>query len=760
MGKIRVYELAKELQLDNKELLKKIEEMGIEVKSHMSVVDEESAKAITASVKEPPSPRAKSGKKAKKPAAAAGKKTPAGKAAARKEPAKKETAKKATPKKETTEKPAGKKAKTKPAAAKAEPAKRTKKASETRAPRTGGKPEKKPAEAKREKAPKKPGGEPAEKTVKEPVKEPEAAPESTPPVPVVQLSEGISARELAERLGVKVNDIIKKFFQKGKMVVVNQFLDFETVKSLAEEMGYVIQEVSVEEEGQPEQSGEDLVPRAPVVTIMGHVDHGKTSLLDAIRKSSLADREKGGITQHIGAYHVELPTGTVVFLDTPGHEAFTAMRARGAEVTDIVVLVVAADDGVMPQTREAVDHAKAAKVPIIVAVNKIDKPEAKPDTVKTQLAEFELVPEDWGGQTIFCDVSAKQRIGLDHLLEMILLQAEIMELKANPNKSCRGTVVESKLDRGRGPVATVLVQDGTLRIGDYFVTGTNYGKVRAIINEQGGTLPEAPPSTPVEVLGLSGVPSPGDGFQVVPDERKARQIASLRQQKAASSVQARPIRMSLQDLFSKIEQGKVKELLLIVKGDVQGSVEALSEALQKLTTETVKVRVIHRGVGTINEGDILLASASSAFVIGFNVRPELKVSDLAAREGVDMRFYNVIYKATEDIKKAMLGLLEPTYREEFQGRAEVRETFSVPRIGIIAGCGVLNGKITRNAEARIIRDGIVVYEGRISSLRRFKDDVKEVASGYECGIGLENYNDIKKSDVIETYMQVEVAPTL
>jgi translation initiation factor IF-2 len=544
------------------------------------------------------------------------------------------------------------------------------------------------------------------------------------------------------------------------MVVVNQFLDFETAKSMAEEFGCTIQSVSLEEEGQAEAVKEDLFPRAPVVTIMGHVDHGKTSLLDAVRESSITDREQGGITQHIGAYHVELPSGTIVFLDTPGHEAFTAMRARGAEVTDIVILVVAADDGVMPQTREAVDHAKAANVPIIVAVNKIDKPDSKPENVKTQLSELDLIPEDWGGQTIYCDVSAKQKIGLDNLLEMILLQAEVMELKANPNKPCRGTVIESKLDRGRGPVATVLVQDGSLKVGDYFVTGTNYGKARAIISESGAGLSEAPPSTPVEVLGLSGVPSPGDSFQVVPDERKARQIVSLREEKTGQPIYRRPTKVNLQDLFSRISQGKTKELSLIVKGDVQGSVEAISEALEKLTTDTVKVKVIHRGVGTINEGDILLASAAGAVVIGFSVRPEPKVSELATREGVDMRFYSIIYKATEDIKKAMLGLLDPTYREESQGRAEVRETFSVPRIGIIAGCGVLDGKIVRNAEARIVRDGVVVYEGRISSLRRFKDDAKEVTSGYECGIGVENFNDIKKGDIIETFTQVEVAPVL
>jgi translation initiation factor IF-2 len=457
---------------------------------------------------------------------------------------------------------------------------------------------------------------------------------------------------------------------------------------------------------------------------------------------------------------VEHPKGTIVFLDTPGHEAFTAMRSRGAKVTDIVVLVVAADDGVMPQTIEAIDHAKAADVPIIVAVNKIDKPNAKPDTVKTQLSEHDLVPEDWGGQTIFVEVSAKQKIGLESLLEMILLQAEVMELKANPDKPCRGTVVESKLDRGRGPVATVLVQDGTLRTGDYFVTGTNFGRVRAILNEKGAALADAPPITPVEILGLSGVPGPGDSFQVVPDERKARQVAALRLQQSGPVASNKPTRLSLKDLFSKISKGEAKELPLVVKGDVQGSVEALSASLIKLSTEKVKVAVIHRGVGTINEGDILLASASSAVIIGFNVRPEPKVSEMALREGLDMRFYNIIYKATEDIQNAMLGLLDPTYREEAQGRAEVRDTFSVPRIGIIAGCGVLSGKMVRNAEVRVIRDGVVVYEGRISSLRRFKDDVKEVSSGYECGVGVSNFNDIKKGDIIESFVQVEEKPTL
>jgi translation initiation factor IF-2 len=544
------------------------------------------------------------------------------------------------------------------------------------------------------------------------------------------------------------------------MYTVNQFLDFDSASAVAKEFGVVVQKVSLEEEGLPtEAGGGQLVPRAPVVTIMGHVDHGKTSLLDAIRKTSVTEQEKGGITQHIGAYHVVHPKGSIVFLDTPGHEAFTAMRARGAQVTDIVVLVVAADDGVMPQTVEALDHAKAAGVPIIVAVNKIDKPGANPQQVLTQLADRGLIPEAWGGQTIYVEVSAKKRIGLEDLLEMILLQAEVLELKANPDKPCRGTIVESKLDRGRGPVATVLVQDGTLHVGDYFVTGVQSGKVRAIYNEAGESIREAPPSTPVEVLGLSGVPGPGEPFQVVSDERKARQIVAMREQKSRVEVVSRP-RVSLQDFFAKVKEGETKELPIVVKGDVQGSVEALTEALEKLSGTQVKVRVIHKGVGTINEGDILLAAASNAVVIGFNVRPEPKVAALAAREQVDMRFYGIIYQVTEDIKKAMTGLLAPTFKEEVQGRAEVRETFQVPKIGTVAGCGVLDGKITRSSEARIIRDGIVVFTGKIGSLRRFKDDAREVAAGYECGISVDNYNDLKKGDIIEAFTQVQVAATL
>jgi len=784
MSKIRVYQLAKELGVENKELLDIIRRLGFEVKNHMSGLDEETATAVVSSVKSPP-PAAKTPKKKKKPEPKKAAKSPAKEAkVAAKDRKKKDAApvsEKEPKKRKTAPAPAKKKAPVKKEAASAPAGKEEPKKKTAPAPVKKKAPEKKkaaPAPSRKEEPKKKAAAAPARKKAPEkkkaaPPKDeaPLATPQvSAPPVEsaevpkapprVVNLSEGITAKDLSERLGVKVNDIIKRFMQKGKMVVVNQFLDYETAKWVAEDFGYECRSVSLEVEGRAEDKGDALDPRAPVVTIMGHVDHGKTSLLDAIRESSVTEKEKGGITQHIGAYHVDHPKGTIVFLDTPGHEAFTAMRARGAEITDIVILVVAADDGVMPQTVEAIDHAKAAEVPIIVAVNKIDKPDARPETVRNQLAEHELVPEDWGGQTIFVEVSAKVGTGLENLMEMVLLQAEIMELKANAKKPCRGAVIESKLHRGRGPVATVLVQDGTLRVGDHFVTGTSYGKVRAILSESGQTLKEAPPSTPVEVLGLSGVPAPGDSFMVVPDERKARQVAALRQQKATATVSFRPPKVSLKDLFSKISQGDVKELDLVVKGDVQGSVEALSDAFAKLSTDVVKVKVIHRGVGTINEGDILLASASSAVIIGFNVRPEPKVSELASREGVDMRFYSIIYKATEDIKKAMVGLLEPTYREEFQGRAEVRDTFSVPRVGIIAGCGVLDGKIIRSAGIRVLRDGIVVYEGKIGSLRRFKDDVKEVASGYECGIGVENFNDIKKGDILETFVQIEVQPTL
>jgi translation initiation factor IF-2 len=549
----------------------------------------------------------------------------------------------------------------------------------------------------------------------------------------------------------------------GMMVTINHPLDVDTATIIAGEFGYEIENVAIDLdeilEIEPD-APESLVKRPPVVTIMGHVDHGKTSLLDAIREANVIAGEAGGITQHIGAYDVELNGRKITFLDTPGHEAFTAMRARGAKVTDIVILVVAADDGVMPQTREAVNHSKAAGVPIIVAINKIDKPEAKPERVKQELMEFGLVSEEWGGETIFVEVSAKKRINLQELLEMVLLQADVMDLKANPNKAARGTVVEAKLDRGRGPVATILVQDGTLKNGDFFVAGVHSGRVRAMQNDRGDKLNAAGPAMPVEVIGFAGVPDAGDVFISMADEKKAKEIANQRQQKMREAELAKHSKMSLEQLYDKIQKGEVKDLNAIVKADVQGSVEAVAESLRKLSTDAVRLNVIHSSVGAITETDVNLATASNAIILGFNVRPEPKASALAEKEGVDVRLYNIIYDAVEDIKKAMEGLLEPTLREKHLGRAEIREVFSVPKIGSVAGCYVQDGIMRRNAQVRLLRDNVVIYEGKMSSLRRFKDDVKEVATSYECGIGLENYNDIKVGDVIEAFEVEKVAATL
>ena len=494
---------------------------------------------------------------------------------------------------------------------------------------------------------------------------------------------------------------------------------------------------------------------------MGHVDHGKTSLLDAIRKSRVTESEAGGITQHIGAYKVNLKGRDIVFLDTPGHEAFTTMRARGAQVTDIVVLVVAADDGVMPQTIEAINHAKSANVPIIIAVNKIDKPNANPQKVRTELAEYDIVPEEWGGKNIFVDVSAKQKTGIDDLLEMIILQSEIMELKANTKRAARGVTIESRLDRGRGPVATVLVQSGTLRIGDTFISGSTYGKVRALIDDRGKRVTEAIPSTPVEVIGFSEVPQAGDQFVVVEDERKARQTAMTRQHKERLAEMSRAKKVKLDKIFSQIQEGEIKELNIIIKADVQGSVEALKSSLEKITHPEVKIRVIHTSAGGINESDVMLAAASNAIIIGFNVRPEPKATHAAEREGVDIRPYTVIYEAIDDMKKALEGMLEPTLRENVIGRAEVRNIFSISRIGTIAGCYVLDGTIKRASDGiRVLRDNIVVYQGRIGSLKRFKEDVREVQTGYECGILVENFNDIKVGDILENFEIEKIAATL
>ena len=581
---------------------------------------------------------------------------------------------------------------------------------------------------------------------------------------IIKLSDAVQVGELAKRMGIKAGELIKKLFGLGMMATINQAIDIDAATLVAQDFGYEVERVGMEiVEEQLEEAPEieeKKTLRPPVVTVMGHVDHGKTSLLDAIRQTDVATGEAGGITQHIGAYHVKLDKGDLVFLDTPGHEAFTAMRARVAQVRDFVILVVAADDGVMPQTIEAINHAKAANVPIIVAVNKIDKPGANPDKVKQSLSDHGLQPEEWGGSTIFVNVSAKQRTGIKELLEMIILQAEVMELKANPDKLAKGIIIEAKLDKGRGPVATVLAQEGTLKVGAPFVAGIHHGKVRAMVDDKGAKVLEAGPSMPVEVQGLPGVPQAGEKFVVVSDEKKAKEIGTYRQMKQRETELSKSSKVSLEDLFSKIKEGVVKELGIIIKADVHGSVEALAESLQKLSTEAIKLKVLHGSVGAITETDVMLAAASNAIIIGFHVRPDSKVHALAEEEGVDIRLYSIIYEVIEDVKKAMEGLLEPTFKEVVLGRAEIREVFTVPKIGNIGGCFVTDGKIARGAKVRLIRDSIVVHDGKMASLRRFKDDVKEVQSGYECGIGIENYNDIKTGDVIEAYMQEKVAGKL
>ncbi len=581
---------------------------------------------------------------------------------------------------------------------------------------------------------------------------------------VLKLREGATVKEFAEIISVKISDVMKKFMELGYMTTINQPVDIDAALLVADGFGTKIEIMAVEEEMITEGKEEDilkLVPRPPVVTIMGHVDHGKTSLLDAIRESKVTETEAGGVTQHIGAYKVTLKGKELVFLDTPGHEAFTAMRARGAKVTDIVVLVVAADDGVMPQTIEAVNHAKAANVPIVVAINKIDKPEANAQRVKTELAEHGILSEEWGGQNIFVEVSAKKRIGIEHLLEMILLQAEVMELKADPDKMAKGTIIEAKLDRGRGPVATVLVQSGKLKIGDNFLAGTSVGRVRALLDDTGKRVQEVGPSTPVEVIGFPEVPTAGDIFTSVDDEKRARQIALARLQKEKLAQLAKDSKLTLDDLYAKIKEGEVKELNIIIKGDVQGSVEATQDALERITNPQVKVKVIHASVGGINESDVMLATASNAIIIGFNVRPEAKASQTAEKERVDIRLYTIIYNAIEDVKKALEGLLAPTLKEKILGRAEIRQTFQVSSVGTIAGCYVLDGFISRASEGiRIIRDNIVVYDGKIATLKRFKDDAKEVQAGYECGITIENYNDLKVGDILENYIIEKIAGKL
>ncbi|MFO8030922.1 MAG: translation initiation factor IF-2 [Desulfohalobiaceae bacterium] len=615
--------------------------------------------------------------------------------------------------------------------------------------KTGGKPQrrKKPAPAAKEQKPARPQPQPVKASKKK-----------------IRMEEAIRVSELAQEMGVKAQDIIKTLLSLGVMANINQSLDLDTATLVAAEFGYEVEDVGFSEEEfilpQKEDKQEELQPRPPVVTIMGHVDHGKTSLLDSIRKSHVTSQEAGGITQHIGAYHVQRSTGSIVFLDTPGHEAFTEMRSRGAQVTDIVILIVAADDGVMDQTKEAINHAKAAGVPIVVAINKIDKDNADLEMVKRELADQGLISEEWGGDTIFCNISAKNRIGLDQLLEMVLLQAEMLELQANPNKRARGHIVESKLDKGRGPVGTVLIQEGTLRTADAFVCGLHHGKVRALFNDTGTKIDSAGPAMPVEVQGFEGVPNPGDEFVVVESDKLSKRIAEERQSKHREKELAKETKVTLESFFAAKAKEEVKTLNLILKADVHGSLEAVTDSVHKLSTQEVKVNIVHGGIGAITESDIKLANASSAVLIGFNVRPTSKIKDIAEQEAVEIRFYNVIYQLVSDVKEAMAGMLEPVTREIYLGQAEVRETFNVPKAGTVAGCFVLDGKLKRNAGVRLLRDGIVIYTGKLSSLKRFKDDVKEVSKDYECGAGLQNFNDIKTGDIIEAFEEVQEKASL
>jgi translation initiation factor IF-2 len=588
------------------------------------------------------------------------------------------------------------------------------------------------------------------------------------PLPVVNkeitIGEGITVKEFAEKLGVRANLVIKQMFDRKIFATINQTLDLKLAEELAREFGATTTTLSFEEEATWEiemaESAEDLQSRPPVVTVMGHVDHGKTSLLDAIRSTNVADREAGGITQHIGASVVEQNGNRIVFIDTPGHEAFTRMRARGAKVTDIVILVVAADDGVMPQTREAIDHAKAAKVPIVVAVNKIDKPDAQIERIKQQLSEHGLLAEDWGGDTVMVPVSAKTHQNVDLLLENVLIVAELANLRANSSRPAIGTVLEAELDRGRGPVATVVVQNGTLNVGDFFICGQVFGKVRAMYDHLGNQVREAGPSMPVEVLGLDALPEVGDNFQVVTDTAKAKQIVMYREAKNREQSMRQGMRVTLEQFNEQAKEGDVKDLNVIIKTDVGGTAEVLSEMLQKLSTEKVRVRVIAKNVGAITESDVLLATASSAIIIGFNVRPERSAAALAEKEKIDIRLHTIIYELTDEIKKAMTGLLAPVFKEVFRGRADIREVFTISKVGTVAGCYVTEGSLTRDSQVRVLRDNIVIHTGRIESLRRFKNDVAEVKSGFECGATLANFADIKQGDVLEAYFMERVAPDL
>ena len=772
MAKIRINKLALELNIQNDQIIEALQKHDVAVKNHMSSIDEEATQYIrdlfTPKVAEAPATTKKVVKKAKAKIKikVPSKVTITTAKTQAKSTALKKTEKKSDTKVEKTSKAA--QAETK------EKAKTPEKIKETAESKTGkklglkivkkeDKPkaiEKKPAPVAKEKpapvAKEKPAAAAAPVAPK-PAPKPDT-PEET--FEVVQIGENTPVRELAEKLKCTPNEIIKELMAFGILANINQALNFDLASKVADKLGFEVElhieksELDFSEE--EEDNSKDHITRAPIVTIMGHVDHGKTSLLDAIRKTDVTKMEAGGITQHIGAYQTHVKGSAITFLDTPGHEAFTAMRARGAQVTDIVVLVVAADDGIKPQTKEAIHHAEAAGVPIIVAINKIDKADAKPDEVKKQLADLGLLPEDWGGQTIYVEVSALNGTGIDHLLENLILQAEVMELKANPKLRGRGVVIESKLDKGRGPIATMIIESGTLRIGEPFIVGCYFGKVRALIDDKGKKIKKAIPSTPVEVVGLPDVPQPGDHFMVVRDEKKARQLSNLRLQEQREIQLAKSTRITMDDLHQQIVEGQIKELNLIIKADVQGSIHAVQEAFGKLGDKEVRIKCIHDAVGGITESDVLLASASNAIIIGFNVRPTDQATKLATRDKVDIRLYSIIYDAINDMRQAMDGMLAPKYKELIIGKAEIREVFTIPKVGTIAGCHVLSGKIERNLEARLIRDSVVVYQGKIESIRRFKDDVKEVASGYDCGISIEKFQDVKQGDIIEPYIMEEI----
>ena len=798
MSKIKVSEIAKDLGLTSKEVIEKLAEHGVEVKSHASALEEDQLGLIfDIFTKQNEVTEAELVKPEKK--------KPAPK---KEEPApveeKKEEPKKAEPKKET------KKAEPKPEAKKTEEKKP--------APKKAPEPPKPMGKKKKDEAPlapqelkaedfvikedksvryadtrtstveiekiesrerlenmvsdkmrdmrggrnnKKKGSRREEQRVSERREQPKKEEPKVVVPKVVEIPETITVGDFARAISKTAAEVVKKLMMLGVMATVTQNIDFDTATLIADEFGIELkQEVIVTKEdilfSEEEDKPEDLKPRPPVVVVMGHVDHGKTSLLDAIRNTSVTSTEAGGITQHIGAYSVRLNDRDITFLDTPGHEAFTTMRARGAQVTDIAILVVAADDGIMPQTIEAINHAKAAGVSIVVAINKIDKESANVERVKQMLVEHDLVPEEWGGDTVCVEVSAKKNINIDGLLEMVLLIADMQELKANPDKPAKGTVIESQIDKGRGPVATILVQEGTLKVGDIVIAGTAVGHVRAMVNDKGRRVKVATPSTPVEILGLSEAPSGGDNFRVVKDEKMARDVAEARKQEQKETKFNSTVKVSLDNLFSQIDEGNMKELNVIIKADVQGSVEAVRQSLEKLSNDEVRVRAIHGGVGAVNESDVMLANASNAIIVGFNVRPDAGAAAAAERQEVDIRLYRVIYQAIEEIEAAMKGMLDPEFKEVVLGHAEVRQTFKVSGVGTIAGSYVTDGKIARNAEIRLVRNGIVVHEGKIDSLKRFKDDAKEVADSFECGIGIANFNDVKEGDIIECFIMEEI----